>query len=226
MKLNRWTERVWYYPMEEERDRPNLGYIRGDRWSVAVDAGHSDVHVAEFYRALEEASLPLPKLTVLTHWHWDHTFAMHAITGLSLANANTNRHLREVRDRLALEGPEAFLSMDETVRREYADGRPMVIVPADLEYTGEILLDAGNCPIRVFQVPSPHTDDATLVEAVNDKALFLGDASCGAFPTWEKDRALSVRLAEAIRASGAECCLEGHWVPCSKQDSIDDLLNG
>ena len=32
MKLNRLTERVWFLPFEKERDRPNLGYIRGDRW--------------------------------------------------------------------------------------------------------------------------------------------------------------------------------------------------
>ena len=69
MALIRLTERIWYYPYEEARDRPNLGYIRGDRWSLAVDAGHSDAHVAEFYQALYEAGLPLPKLTVLTHWH-------------------------------------------------------------------------------------------------------------------------------------------------------------
>ena len=64
MKLNRLTERIWVFPFEEERDRPNLGYIRGDRWSLAVDAGHSDDHVALFYRALEDAGLPLPALTV------------------------------------------------------------------------------------------------------------------------------------------------------------------
>ena len=82
MKLNRLTQRIWVYPYEEERDRPNLSYIRGDRWSLAVDAGHSAEHTEEFYRALEETGLPLPKLTVLTHWHWDHTFGMHAVQGL------------------------------------------------------------------------------------------------------------------------------------------------
>ncbi len=61
MKLNRLTERIWVYPYEEERDRPNLSYIRGDRWSMAVDAGHSAEHTQEFYRALEEAGLPLPE---------------------------------------------------------------------------------------------------------------------------------------------------------------------
>ena len=79
MGLERITERVWVYPYEEERDRPNLSYIRGDRWSLAVDAGHSEDHTKAFYRELEKAVLPLPELTVLTHWHWDHTFGMHAV---------------------------------------------------------------------------------------------------------------------------------------------------
>ena len=35
MKLERLTERIWVCPYEEERDRPNLSYIRGDRWSLA-----------------------------------------------------------------------------------------------------------------------------------------------------------------------------------------------
>ena len=36
MKLKQLTERIWYYPYEEKRDRPNLIYIRGGRWSLAV----------------------------------------------------------------------------------------------------------------------------------------------------------------------------------------------
>ena len=64
MNLNRLTERIWIFPFEEDRDRPNLSYIRGDRWSIAVDAGHSAAHTAAFYRALEDAGLPLPALTV------------------------------------------------------------------------------------------------------------------------------------------------------------------
>ena len=120
MKLERLTERIWYYPFEEERDRPNLGYIRGDSWSLAVDAGHSVAHIAEFFRALEEAGLPLPALTVLTHWHWDHTFALHAVRGLSLANALTNRHLRECSDRIARNGPAEFLALREKINEEIA----------------------------------------------------------------------------------------------------------
>ena len=224
MKLERLTERIWYYPYEEERDRPNLGYIRGDRWSLAVDAGHSDAHIAEFYRALEEAGLPLPQLTVLTHWHWDHTFALHTIHGLSLANAQTNRHLREIRDRIEKNGPEEFLSFHESIRREYAGNRPVKVIPADLEFTGEMTLNAGNCPVRVFQAASPHTDDSTLIEVCGEKVLFIGDATGGPFPTGKKDPGMVRDLAETVKASEMEICLEGHWIPCTKEDTMQDLL--
>ena len=82
MKLTSVTDRVWFYPLEKERDRPILGYIRGDNFSVAVDAGHSQAHTGEFYAALEYAGFPLPKITILTHWHWDHTFGMHAVKAI------------------------------------------------------------------------------------------------------------------------------------------------
>ena len=122
MKPDRLTQRIWVYPYEEERDRPNLIYIRGDRFSLAVDAGHSAEHVREFYRSLEEAGLPLPSLTVLTHWHWDHTFGMHAVRGLCLACERTNRYLADFRARLEREGPAFCLAMHESIRREYGDG--------------------------------------------------------------------------------------------------------
>ena len=112
MKLTRLTERIWYLPLETERDRPCLCYVRGDRWSLAVDAGHSAVHTADFYRALEQEGLPLPSLTVLTHWHWDHTFGMHAVHGLTLANRLTNEYLKAVQTRMEREGTDWFFALD------------------------------------------------------------------------------------------------------------------
>ena len=100
MELKRLTEHIWYMPYEEERDRPNLCYVKGDRWSLAIDAGHSAAHVREFYALLEKENLPLPGLTVLTHWHWDHTFGIHAIHGLALGNAKTDGHLKAFRKEL------------------------------------------------------------------------------------------------------------------------------
>ena len=224
MKLNRLSECVWFFPYEEERDRPNLGYVRGDRWSMAVDAGHSEDHVRAFYRALEEENLPLPSLTLLTHWHWDHTFGMHAVHGLCLAGERTNGYLRQAREKLQREGAEAFLSLDERIRAEYRGGRPMVITGADLVFSGEMLLDLGNCPVRVFEAEAPHTDDSALICLPEEKILFLGDAACGALPDWKKDPRLCQSLAKAVLVSRAETVLEGHWTPVSVRETVDDLM--
>jgi glyoxylase-like metal-dependent hydrolase (beta-lactamase superfamily II) len=223
MELKRLTERIWYYPFEGERDRPNLGYIRGDRWSLAVDAGHSDAHVEEFYAALEREGLPLPALTVLTHWHWDHTFGLHRIHGLSLANGATNRHLRDFRQKVNEKGPQAFLSLDESIRLEYAGGRPIRIRTADLEFENALDMDAGNCPIRVFRTEAPHTDDSTLVHAVGERVLFLGDATCDSFQEGIWDAALALRLHSAIRAVDPVVCLEGHWTPVPAAEILKEL---
>ncbi len=223
MKLQRLTERIWFYPYEEARDRPNLGYIRGDKWSLAVDAGHSDAHVEEFYQALERENLPLPALTVLTHWHWDHTFGLHRINGLSIANGRTNAYLRAFRDQVAQKGPDVFLSLHESVRLEYAHGKEIRIDTADVEFEKELLLDAGGCPIRIFQAESPHTDDSTLVHVPGEKMLFLGDAAGGTFPTWEKDPALVRKLAHTVKNTQAAICLEGHWTPVTMKEMLDDF---
>ena len=150
---------------------------------------------------------------------------MHAIHGLSLANTVTNRHLRDFRDRIEKNGPEEFLALDESIRLEYAGNRPVHIVPADLEYTGEIHLDAGNCPIRVFQAPSPHTDDTTLIELPGEKVLFIGDSNSGSFPSWQKDPVLARELAAVIEAVDVPTCLEGHWVPVNPEDTLADLMS-
>lgn len=225
MQLERLSDRVWIYPFETERDRPNLGYVRGDKWSLAIDAGHSAAHIGEFYRALKAADLPLPALTVLTHWHWDHTLGMHAASGLCLSSVRTKKHLTDLKKKIAQEGEEALLSLDESIRREYAGGQPVRVTLPDMTFAGGVELDAGSCPVRVFESEAPHTDDSTLILLPEEKILFLGDAACNVFATGEKDAALCKKLADTIRNAGASIVLEGHWTPQTPEEMIADLLS-
>ena len=43
--LQQLTPRVYQLDFSQEQDRPVLGYIRGDRFSLMVDAGNSPEHV-------------------------------------------------------------------------------------------------------------------------------------------------------------------------------------
>ena len=226
MELKQINGHIWYLPFEERRDRPNLTYIHGDRWNLAVDAGHSEEHLKEFYAALENAGLPLPDITVITHWHWDHILGMHAVHGLTLANEKTRQHIAEFKDKIEKEGRESFLAFDKSVREEYGDGKPIVVNLPDMVFSGEMTLDLGNCKVRIFQAEAPHTDDSTLVEVPEDKVLILGDCTGGEFPDWNVDQTLADKLAKTIEDLDPEICLPGHWFELSKDIIVQDLLNG
>ena len=226
MKLDKISEHVWVYPFEEKRDRPNLSYIHGKRWNLAVDAGHSEEHTKEFYAALNEAGLPLPDITVITHWHWDHILGMHAVNGLTIANEKTNQYIADFKQRIEKEGTDFFFAFDESIREEYKDGKLVVVTLPDMVFSGEMKLDLGNCVVRIFQAEAPHTDDSTLIEVIEDKVLILGDSTGGTFPDWTVDQILAEKLAKTIEDINPEICLPGHWTPLSKKIIVDDLLYG
>ena len=51
MGLNPLTNRIYFLEHDSEVDRPMLAYLKGDKFSLAVDAGYSASHVRDFYRA-------------------------------------------------------------------------------------------------------------------------------------------------------------------------------
>ena len=224
MELKRLNEHIWFMPYEEGRDRPNLCYVKGGRMSLAVDAGHSAAHVREFYALLEKENLPLPDLTVLTHWHWDHTFGMHAVNGLTLANERTNRYLAEWKEKIEKNGPGEFLAIHESIRREYPAGTEVTVRTADIVFDGELTLDLGGCTVKVVQAEAPHTDDSTLVYVENDRVLFVGDSTCHDFFTGIKRADLCEKLADTIRKFNPAVVMEGHWVPVPMEDTLEDLM--
>jgi hypothetical protein len=60
LEIQKITERIYYYPCSEEADRPNLGYIRGDNYSLMIDAGNSAKHAALFLSSIMPDSCPTP----------------------------------------------------------------------------------------------------------------------------------------------------------------------
>ncbi len=224
MELKRLNEHIWYMPSEEERDRPNLCYVKGSRLGLAVDAGHSAAHVQEFYALLEKDNLPLPDITVLTHWHWDHTFGMHAVHGLTLANERTDRYLAEWKEKIEKNGPGEFLAIHESIRREYPAGTEVTVRTADMVFSGEMTLDLGGCTVKVLQAEAPHTDDSTLVYVENDRVLFVGDSTCHDFFTGIKRADLCAKMADTIRKINPAVIMEGHWIPVPMEDTLEDLM--
>lgn len=225
-KLKRISNHVWIYPLDTPKDRPNLGYILGDTSALAVDAGHSSSHVQDFYDALKKEGLPLPDLTVITHWHWDHTFGMHAVQGKTLALPETNCRLNKIRKAMDDDPSKVhmFLNSDPSIRKEYAGNVPVVVVSSDDEITEDQEINLGGVKAMLMITPSPHTEDALLVFVPEDKVLFVGDAQLGEFPSWRMDHNKMSAFAEKIRGIDANIVIDGHWMPYTKEAFLSGLL--
>ncbi|MED9822192.1 MAG: MBL fold metallo-hydrolase [Christensenellales bacterium] len=219
------TDRIAYLPHEPEVDRPMLAYIRGDRRTLAVDAGYSRAHVQAFYRALDEAELPLPDWTVLTHGHYDHTFGMCAIAGVSIAHRLTNRYLLEQKE-LARDAGYILRMKQEDAHfaREYAGEDAVNIVPADIEFEGEMRIDLGGVTAHIFHTASPHAADTVCVYIPEEGVLFLGDATSeDFFNNGYLDRSKLRMLMEMIEQTPCEYTVLSHCEPLKKRELLDYL---
>ena len=223
--LQRISEHVWIMPFNSPKDRPNLGYILVAGMALAVDAGHSSSHVEEFYDAVRQEGLPLPALTVITHWHWDHTYGMHAVNGKTLARPETIARLLEIRREMGSDPGkiQEFINIDPTIRREYAGGIPVVVVPADETVSEDRTIDLGGVTAEIMLSPSPHTDDALLVYVPKDRVLFVGDAQLGQFPSWRMDWDKLAALADKVRGIDADIVIDGHWKPYTKEEFMAEI---
>ena len=224
-KLQRISEHVWILPFNSPKDRPNLGYILGDEKALTVDAGHSASHVEDFYDAIRAEGLPLPQLTVITHWHWDHSFGMHAVNGETLARQETNDKLEKIKAEMDADPNKAirFLSSDPTIRREYAGGVPLKVVPAGIVMTEDQTINLGGVIVEVLKSASPHTDDALLVYVPGDRVLFVGDAQLGEFPSWRMDWDKLAALADTVRKLDVDVVIDGHWKPYTKEQYLGEI---
>ena len=218
-------------PPDHSLDRPLLGYIKGERLSVAVDAGSSPSHAGLFYDELRQSGLPLPGITVLTHSHWDHSFGLAAIHGISIANDITYKHLQ---DDMATPPDELFhsyISEDYSyLRKEYPSPDSISIALPDISFSGRLSIDAGGLSIELLHVISPHTDDSTLVFIPSEGVLFIGDASSGTILSdsdletgghYDAEK-LDAFISE-LKGIGADTILHSHSEPVAAEEEISYL---
>lgn len=152
------TPRVYCLPNDPAADRPVLGYLRGDRFPVMIDAGNSPAHAALFLEELRKLGQPFPRFVALTHWHWDHTYGLPGLDAAAIACFRTGRILERMAegkwDEASMAGQlhtgEDIPFCDEMIRREYPDRSTIVLRPAASSLrTGWISSPAG-APVRSY----------------------------------------------------------------------------
>jgi glyoxylase-like metal-dependent hydrolase (beta-lactamase superfamily II) len=189
MKLTQAGQRIFYIPNEKASDRPYLYYLKGDRCSAAIDAGNSAAHVQLFYDAIRDAGFPLPAYTLITHWHWDHTFGIPYVSGTVISSEKTRQKLLEVSRwqwtddamKQREQNGEDIAFCNDCIHVEYPDLAKIRVEPSDTGLTEEKELDLGNLHVQLIPMDSVHSRDALLMYVPEEKALFVGDADCEDF---------------------------------------------
>lgn len=220
MELKKISDRIYFLPNEDETDRPVLGYIKGDKYSLAVDAGNSNKHVELFYNELRKAGLRMPDFTVITHWHWDHTFGMHAVSGKTISAHLTNEKLKEVATwqwtdgdmQHRLETGEDIEFCDRCIRLEYPDRTDIKVTTSDIQFSGSLKLDLGGIKCEVMEVIAPHSEDSVLIYVPEEKIIFVGDADCGDYYTnnGNYDKSKLEKYIEVIKGFDFNTYVIGH----------------
>ena len=224
MKLTQLTEHIWITDHEQRRDRPKLGYIHTNERTIAIDAGHSKEHVQEFYDLLAQENLPLPELTLITHWHWDHTFGMHAVHGLTCVEKNTEQELQRVLQDWDETSSQQYKDMNEHIRAEY-ENRTITVKGADVVFDNELNIHLGEVSVHAFHVPSSHTEDSTIMLIPEEKVIFIGDCICGKSPDWIVDYPVRNQLIELLKTLDFNIAVGSHWEPFTKEELITALVN-
>ena len=222
MGLNKLTNRIYFLEHNPKVDRPMLAYLKGDKFSLAIDAGYSASHVQDFYKAIESKRFPKPNFTLITHWHYDHTFGMHAIAGISIAHNKTNRFLKVQQEQAMTPGYIEILKKEDVhFRKEYIGQNKLNIVLSDISFSDKLTLDLGGITAQIFHTDSPHSEDTVCVYVPEEKVLFLGDSTSEDFFNggyMDKNKLQS--LIQMIQSTDCEYCILSHCEPLVKEDLL------
>ena len=145
------TDRIYVQPPQPYTDRPNVGLIVGDKYTLLFEAGNSEKNVQQIKADLAAQKLPMPDFVAVSHWHWDHTFGLHAWNAVTIAGGKTNRQLKTVSGwewddksmKAREESGEDIVFCNEIIKREYPDRSLIKVKSADISFEDRMTVDLG-----------------------------------------------------------------------------------
>lgn len=224
------TDRVYYLPHNEETDRPVLGYVKGDKFSLMIDSGNSKKHVDLFIDEVSALEMPYPDFVAITHSHWDHTYGMSSLNAVSFACTRTNEDLKNMCKwqwtdeamKNRLENGEDIEFCDTMIRREYPDLSQIKVKTADVVFNERLSMDLGGITCELMRLNSSHAEDCVVALIPEEKIIFIGDIISEDFHHGErkyyKDKLIS--LTNDLKAIDFNIALFGHMEPFTKNELI------
>lgn len=227
--LNKITNATYYLLSDDTKERPAIGLVCGDDYSLVIDAGNSSKHAQDFIKQMKVMNVPPVKYVVITHGHWDHFLGMNEFEdAIVIVNHLTDQVLHKWRnvsfhdddlhklvDAMMVSEKHLQIIADEIPRRESFN-----LKCPDLVFQESLKIDLGNKVCMLETITSTHTDDSTIVYVSDDNVLFLGDSAYGKTTRslfhYKQDHLIP--MIKEIQKYDAEYFLLGHESICDREE--------
>jgi glyoxylase-like metal-dependent hydrolase (beta-lactamase superfamily II) len=236
--LKKITNKVHYLPHYSETDRPALGLICGDNFSLVVDSGNSPAHASDFLELVKSMDTSPLKFVVITHWHWDHIFGIKTMDLLTISTDETKKKLEYLKtlkwDDASLdarvESGEEIEFCRDMIKLEMPTRDSLELKMPDLTFENKIEIDLGGVTCVVEHVGGVHAQDSAVIYIPEEKVMFLGDCIYQDFYSgeWSYDKNELIILLDKIKKYDVNCYVTGHQDPKTHEEMwnfLDDLLN-
>lgn len=222
--LNKLSDSIYYLSNEDDRDRPTLGLVCGDQFSLIIDAGNSTQHAKDFLLEIEKLHVPPVKYLVLTHAHWDHLLGMNEFDATVIVNSQTNELLKKWQSytfddhslQEYVDTNQISAKCMEIIQTEIPDRDSFQLHPPAVIFENTLTIDLGNKVCILERIRSTHTDDSTIIYIPDEKVIFLGDAPYGTTTNslFHIKQSLLLPMIEDIKRYDAAFFLLGHESIC------------
>jgi glyoxylase-like metal-dependent hydrolase (beta-lactamase superfamily II) len=226
--LNKLSDTIYYLANQEDRERPTLGLICGDQYSLIIDSGNSTQHAKDFLQEIEKLNVPPVRYVVITHAHWDHFLGMNEFDATVIVNCQTNNMIKEWQrysydDRSLQKYVDTNLMSTmcmKTIQTDMPNRDSFKLNSPDVIFENTLTIDLGNKVCILEKIKSTHTDDSTIIYIPDEKVIFLGDCAYGTTTNslFHYKQSLLLPMIKDIQKYDAEMFLLGHESICDSNE--------
>ncbi|MGJ9459760.1 MBL fold metallo-hydrolase [Oceanobacillus sp. CF4.6] len=226
--LKKLANNVYYMPHYSETDRPTLGLICGETYSLVVDSGNSPAHASDFLNLAGEKVRSPIKFVVITHWHWDHIFGMKTMNLLAISHEETKKKIDDLKNvkwddaslDARVETGEEIEFCRDMIKREMPTRDDLELQAPDLSFQTKMEIDLGGITCVVEHVGGVHAQDSSIIYVPEEKIVFLGDCIYQDFYSgeWSYDKKELDILLKKIKKYDADWYVTGHQSPKTREE--------
>ncbi|MEK3953620.1 MULTISPECIES: MBL fold metallo-hydrolase [unclassified Psychrobacillus] len=226
--LNKLSNTIYYLSNQDNNERPTLGLVCGDSYSLIIDSGNSPQHAKDFLLEIEKLNVPPVKYVAITHAHWDHFLGMNEFDATVIVNSQTNEIIKEWQsfsyDDRSLKSYVNTNQMSamcmNIIQTDMPNRNSFKLKSPDVIFERTLTIDLGNKVCILEKIKSTHSEDSTVIYIPDEKVVFLGDCAYGTTTNslFHFKQSLLLPMIKDIQKYNAEMFLLGHESICDSTE--------